>query len=232
MRTCPSRAAADYSGWSLIGPSPTAGDGDRSRLCHDGAIATGQPKPELPVHESASRHAWAAWLESHHASSSGVWLRIAKKGSPTPSVSYAEALEVAICFGWIDGQKRGLDELFWLQRFTPRGPRSKWSQLNRQKATELIEAGRVHAAGLAEVRAAQSDGRWDDAYEPQSRATVPEDFARAMQADPAAGEFFSTLTGSTRYAFLYRLHQVKTVEARARRIADYIERLRAGRTLD
>jgi uncharacterized protein YdeI (YjbR/CyaY-like superfamily) len=160
-----------------------------------------------------------------------VWLRIAKKGSPTPSVSYAEALDVAICVGWIDGQKRALDEFFWLQRFTPRGPRSKWSQVNRRKATELIDAGRMHAAGLAQVRAAQTDGRWDDAYEPQSRATVPEDFARALAADPAAAEFFSTLTGSTRYAFLYRLHQVKSPKARARRIADYIDRLSEGRTL-
>jgi uncharacterized protein YdeI (YjbR/CyaY-like superfamily) len=204
---------------------------DRCRPCHDAAIAASQRKPELPVHESASQDEWAVWLESHHASSNGVWLRIAKKGSPTPSVSYPEALDVAICFGWIDGQKRGLDEFFWLQRFTPRGPRSKWSQVNRQKATELIDASRIHAAGLAEIRAAKADGRWDDAYEPQSRATVPEDFARALEADPAAGEFFSTLTGATRYAFLYRLHQVKTADRRARRIAGYIERLRDGRTL-
>jgi uncharacterized protein YdeI (YjbR/CyaY-like superfamily) len=184
------------------------------------------------VHKSASQDRWAAWLHAHHASSGGVWLRIAKKGSPTPSVSYAEALEVAICFGWIDGQKRALDESFWLQRFTPRGPRSKWSQINRQKATELIDAGRMRAAGLAQVEAAQRDGRWEAAYEPQSRASVPEDFARALEANPAAGEFFSTLTGSTRYAFLYRLHQVTRADARARRIADYIERLSDGRTLN
>lgn len=160
-----------------------------------------------------------------------MWLRVAKKGSPTSSVSYAEALDVAICFGWIDGQKRALDEFFWLQRFTPRGPRSKWSQVNRRKATGLIDAGRMHAAGLAQVRAAQADGRWDDAYEPQSRATVPDDFARALAADPEAAAFFSTLTGSTRYAFLYRLHQVKTPKARARRIAGYVDRLSEGRTL-
>jgi uncharacterized protein YdeI (YjbR/CyaY-like superfamily) len=183
------------------------------------------------VHQSANQDEWETWLRSHHASSAGVWLRIAKRGSPTPSVSYAEALDVAICFGWIDGQKRGLDESFWLQRFTPRGPRSKWSQVNRQKATELTEAGRMHAAGHAQVRAAQEDGRWAEAYEPQSRATVPEDFAHALAANPAAGEFFSTLTGAARYAFLYRLHQVKRADARAKRIADYIERLSEGRTL-
>jgi uncharacterized protein YdeI (YjbR/CyaY-like superfamily) len=194
-------------------------------------IAARKPKPELPVHKSASQDEWETWLRSHHASSAGVWLRIAKQGSPTPSVSYAEALDVAICFGWIDGQKRGLDESFWLQRFTPRSPRSKWSQVNRQKATELIEAGLMHAAGHAQVRAAQEDGRWADAYEPQSRATVPEDFAHALAANPAAGDFFSTLTGAARYAFLYRLHQVKKADARARRIAGYIERLSEGRTL-
>lgn len=200
--------------------------------CHDGAIAGRQPKPELPIHASASQDAWEAWLASHHASSSGVWLRIAKKGSPTPSVSYAEALDVAICFGWIDGQKRRFDESFWLQRFTPRGPRSKWSQINRQKATELIDAVRMQAAGLAQVRAAQADGRWADAYEPQGAATIPEDFARALDSNRAAREFFSTLKATSRYAFLYRLHRVKSPARRAQRIADYIERLSEGRTLD
>jgi uncharacterized protein YdeI (YjbR/CyaY-like superfamily) len=161
-----------------------------------------------------------------------VWLRIAKKGSPTPSVSYAEALDIALCFGWIDGQKRALDESFWLQRFTPRGPRSKWSQINRQKATELIGAGRMQAAGLVQVRAAQGDGRWEDAYEPQGAATIPDDFARALDANRTAWEFFATLKGTSRYAFLYRLHQVKSPERRAQRIADYIERLSEGRMLN
>jgi uncharacterized protein YdeI (YjbR/CyaY-like superfamily) len=203
-----------------------------SGSCHDGGIAGRQPNPELPIHASASQDEWEAWLASHHASSNGVWLRIAKKGSPAPSVSYAEALDVALCFGWIDGQKRRLDESFWLQRFTPRGPRSRWSQINRRKATELIDAGRMQAAGLAQVRAAQADGRWENAYEPQGAATIPDDFARALDSNQAAREFFSTLTGTNRYAFLYRLHHVKSPERRAQRIADYIERLSAGRTLD
>jgi len=195
-------------------------------------VTTRPPRPELPVHESASRSAWEAWLQSHHDRSDGVWLRIAKKGSPTPSVSYPEALEVALCFGWIDGQKRPLDEHFWLQRFTPRGPRSKWSQVNRQKATELIDAGRMHEAGLSQIRAAQADGRWEDAYQSQSTATIPDDFARALAAHPAARDFFATLKGTKRYAFLYRLHHVKSPERRTRRIADYIERLNEGRTLN
>ncbi len=141
-------------------------------------------------------------------------------------------LDAAICFGWIDARRRGHDETFFLQRFTPRGPRSKWSQINRSKATELIAAGRMRPAGHAEVKAAQADGRWDAAYEPQSRATVPPDFERALDDNPAARDFFDTLTGSRRYAFLFRLHHVKTKAARERRIADYIARLSAGRTLE
>jgi uncharacterized protein YdeI (YjbR/CyaY-like superfamily) len=161
-----------------------------------------------------------------------VWLKIAKPGSGQGTVSYAQALGVAICFGWIDGQKRALDDSFWLQRFTPRGPRSKWSEINRQKAADLIAAGRMRAAGRAQVESAQADGRWDAAYEPQSRATVPADLQRALDADPEAREFFATLTGARRYAFLYRLHNVKTPKARARRIAGYIELLSQRRTLN
>ncbi len=147
------------------------------------------------------------------------------------TVGYPEVLDAAICFGWIDARRQAYDEIFFLQRFTPRGPRSIWSQLNRDKATALIEAGRMREAGLAQVGAAQDDGRWDAAYEPQSRATVPPDFQQALDENPAAREFFATLTGSARYAFLFRLHHVKTPAARKRRIAQYIETLSAGRTL-
>jgi uncharacterized protein YdeI (YjbR/CyaY-like superfamily) len=161
-----------------------------------------------------------------------VWLKIAKRGSGQTTVSYAQALEVAICFGWIDGQKRPCDDSFWLQRFTPRGPRSKWSQVNRQKALELIAAGRMREAGHAQVQSARDDGRWAAAYEPQSRATVPDDLQLALDANPAAREFFATLTGVRRYAFLYRLHNVKTPTARARRIASYIELLSDRQTLN
>lgn len=155
----------------------------------------------------------------------------AKKGSPTATVSYGEAIEEALCYGWIDGQVRGYDEHFYLQRFTPRRPRSKWSQTNREKATRLLEEGRVRPAGLSQIEAAKADGRWDAAYPAQSQAAVPEDFQQALQENADANRFFETLTGSARYAFLYRLHNVSTPAARAKRIKRYIELLSAGKTL-
>jgi uncharacterized protein YdeI (YjbR/CyaY-like superfamily) len=187
-------------------------------------------KPELPTIEFADPAKWEAWLDKHHDSSPGVWLKIAKKGAPSATVNYAEALEQAIRYGWIDGQKRGFDDHYWLQRFTPRGPRSKWSQVNRDKALELIAQDRMKPAGLAQFEAAKRDGRLDEAYEPQSRATVPEDFQQALDQNPAAAEFFDTLKGANRYAFLYRLHHVKKPEARAKRIAVYIGMLSERRT--
>ena len=190
------------------------------------------PRPELAMHYAANASEWEAWLDGNHATSPGVWLKIAKKNSGRSSPSYAEALEVAICFGWIDGQKRALDDSFWLQRFTPRGPRSRWSEVNRDKAKALIDAARMRPAGLVEVQAAQADGRWDQAYEPQSRATVPEDLQRALDENPAAGDFFATLTGARRYAFLYRLHNVRDPARRAQRIADYIALLADAKTLN
>ena len=186
---------------------------------------------DLPILAFPHRGAWEAWLERNHATSPGVWLKLAKKGAPSSTVTYAEALEEAIRYGWIDGQKRGYDESYWLQRFTPRGPRSRWSQVNRRKAAELIEQGRMRPAGLAQVRAAQQDGRWEQAYQSQSAATVPPDLQEALDRHPAAKEFFGTLTGARRYAFLYRLHHVRGAAARAKRIEGYIELLSAGRTL-
>jgi uncharacterized protein YdeI (YjbR/CyaY-like superfamily) len=186
---------------------------------------------ELPIVEAKDQRVWARWLSRNHERAEGAWLKLAKKGSPTPSVSYAEAVEEALCFGWIDGQARRFDEHFYLQRFTPRRSRSKWSQLNREKATQLIEAGRMQPAGLAQIEAAQADGRWEAAYPAQSQAKVPEDFQAALDAAPQAKAFFETLTGSARYAFLYRLHDVTDPRRRAKRVADYIERLADGRTL-
>ncbi len=188
--------------------------------------------PALEVLEFGDQPAWEAWLREHHADAAGVWLRIAKKSASVTTVAYPEVLETAICHGWIDGQRKPLDETYFLQRFTPRGPRSKWSQVNREKALAMIEAGRMHSAGQAQVDAAQADGRWEAAYEPQSRATVPDDFQRALDQNPKAREFFATLTGSRRYSFLYRLHNVRSPARRAQRIADYIVRLSEGRTLD
>ncbi len=187
---------------------------------------------DLEILQCATAHEWAGWLGAHHADSAGVWLKLAKQGAPTATVTYPQALDVAICHGWIDGQKRGFDDSFWLQRFTPRGPRSKWSQINRDKATALMVAGRMQTPGLAQVQAAQADGRWEAAYEPQSRATVPEDLQAALDANPAAKDFFSTLSGARRYAFLYRLHNVRSPARRAQRIAAYVVMLSEGRTLN
>jgi uncharacterized protein YdeI (YjbR/CyaY-like superfamily) len=188
--------------------------------------------PELPIVQCEDGAEWERWLADNHAGVPGVWCKIAKKSSGVTTVAYPDVLDIAICFGWIDGQRKPLDDTFFLQRFTPRGPRSKWSQVNVGKAQALIAAGRMRPAGHEQVRVAQADGRWDAAYEPQSRATVPDDLQRALDAEPAARDFFATLTGVRRYAFLYRLHNVKTAAARERRIASYIELLRQGKTLN
>jgi uncharacterized protein YdeI (YjbR/CyaY-like superfamily) len=184
-----------------------------------------------PIVEFADPQAWEAWLEENHASASGAWLRIAKQRAPFTTVRYPEVLDIALCFGWIDIQRRPLDEHFFLQGFTRRKPRGRWSQVNCEKAERLITEGRMRPPGLAAVESARADGRWEAAYPPQSRATVPPDFQRALDRNPAAKAFFDKLTGQTRYAFLYRLHNVKQSERRAERIADYIDRLNAGRTL-
>jgi uncharacterized protein YdeI (YjbR/CyaY-like superfamily) len=183
---------------------------------------------ELPILAFPSQEAWEEWLESNHSAVAGVWLKIAKKAAPIESVSHAEALESAICFGWIDGQRRALDERFFLQRFTPRGPRSRWSQINRDKATELTEAGRMRPAGLAQVEAARADGRWEAAYAPQRTATVPDDLRRALDADPAAAAAFEALDSQNRYAILYRVQDAKRPETRARRIARFVAMLAEG----
>lgn len=189
------------------------------------------PTDELPVLQLADRAAWERWLEKNHGSAPGAWLKIAKKGSPIRTVAQVEALEEAICFGWIDGQVRRHDEHFFIQRFTPRRPRSTWSVINRERAERLIAEGRMKPSGLRQYEAAQSDGRLAEAYEPQSRMAVPADLQAALDERPSAREFFQTLTGSDRYAFLYRLHHVKDPARRARRIAEYVTRLSQGRTL-
>ena len=182
-------------------------------------------KPELPIIPFASRDAWAAWLDEHHATSNGVWLKIAKKGSAIETISYAEALDVALCYGWIDGQKASFDERHWLQRFTPRRPRSKWSKVNRQKATELIEKGEMRHAGLREVERAKADGRWEEAYDAQSTTTVPDDMRQELEKNQRALEFFSKLDSRNRYAILYRIQDAKKSETRARRIEKYVAML-------
>ena len=182
-------------------------------------------KQDLPVLSFPSREAWEAWLDEQHASSTGLWLKIAKKGSEIDTVSYQEALEVALCYGWIDGQKGQFDESYWLQRFTPRKPRSKWSKVNRDKATELIETGKMKPAGLREVEGARADGRWDAAYDGQGSAAVPDDLRQALDGNEKARAFFETLDRTNRYAILYRIQDARKPETRARRIEQYVAML-------
>ncbi len=183
---------------------------------------------DLPVRLFATRSELEAWLDDNHGSSPGIWLKIAKKGSGVESVDYAEALELALCFGWIDSQKRGFDESFFLQRFTPRRPRGKWSQINRAKAEELIAAGEMRPAGIAEVEAAKADGRWDAAYAGQRAATVPDDLQRELDHNEAARDFFAKLDSANRYAILYRLQEAKKAETRERRLRKFIGMLERG----
>jgi uncharacterized protein YdeI (YjbR/CyaY-like superfamily) len=182
-------------------------------------------KPDLLIISFASRNGWEAWLDEHHADSDGLWLKIAKKGSGIETVTQPEALEVALCYGWIDSQAKTFDGDYWLQRFTPRKPRSKWSRVNREKVEKLIEAGRMKPAGLREVERARSDGRWEAAYEAQSRATVPDDLRRDLEKSKVAREFFDTLDSRNRYAILHRIQDAKKPQTRARRIQKYVAML-------
>lgn len=188
-------------------------------------------RQELPVVPFASREAWEVWLAEHHADSNGLWVKIAKKGSGIDSVTFAEALEVALCYGWIDGQRASFDEEYYLQRFTPRRSRSKWSKVNRDKVTKLIERGEMKPAGLREVERARADGRWEAAYESQSKATVPEDLQEKLDENPESAAFFATLDSTNRYAILYRIQDAKRPETRARRIAKYVTMLGEGKKI-
>lgn len=183
---------------------------------------------DLPILLFSSPTDLEVWLEENHAGSEGLWLKIAKKGSGVESVSYAEALELALCFGWIDSQKRGFDERFFLQRFTPRRPRGKWSQINRDKAEGLIASGAMRPAGLVEVEAAKGDGRWDAAYAGQRTAEVPADLQRELDGNDAAREFFATLDSANRYAILYRLEEAKKPETREHRLRKFVDMLERG----
>ncbi|CAA9412120.1 MAG: hypothetical protein AVDCRST_MAG64-2429 [uncultured Phycisphaerae bacterium] len=186
---------------------------------------------DLPVTAFPTPAAWEAWLATHHASSPGLWLKFAKKDSGIDSVTYPEALDGALCYGWIDGQVKRLDETYYLQRYTPRGPRSKWSKINRGKVAALTAAGRMKPAGLRQVDAAKADGRWDAAYDSPKTATVPDDLRRALDADPRAAAFFAALDGRNRYAILYQLQDARRPDTRARRIAKFVAMLAKGEKL-
>jgi uncharacterized protein YdeI (YjbR/CyaY-like superfamily) len=176
---------------------------------------------ELSIELFEQQKDWTAWLKKNHGKSAGVWLRLAKKGAEQASVSYQEALESALCYGWIDGQKKGDDENYWLQKFTPRSARSIWSKINRDKALLLVESGRMAPAGQKEIERAQADGRWAAAYDSASKSTVPADFQAALDASPRALAFFSALDSGNRYALLFRIQTAKKAETRAKRIQDF-----------
>lgn len=172
-----------------------------------------------------------AWLAQQDPDSRGVWLKFAKQEAALVTLSKSEAIDAALCHGWIDGQLDKYDSEYWLIRFTPRRPRSKWSEMNRTRATQLIEIGRMRAGGLAQVAAAQADGRWTAAYAPASTAEVPLDLREALAANLAAQAFFATLTGANRYAILYRIGAVKRAATRVRKIAEFVAMLERGETI-
>lgn len=182
-------------------------------------------KSDLPVILFPKPKAWSTWLAKHHAKSPGIWLRIAKKGAAVKSVNYAEALEEALCYGWIDGQKAKGDQDTWLQRFTPRGKRSIWSKINCEKVESLIKGRRMKAPGLAAVENAKADGRWAQAYDSHRTSTVPPDLQAALDRNPRAKAFFATVSAGNRYAVLWRVQTAKKAETRVRRIQQYVEML-------
>ena len=182
-------------------------------------------KASAPIRLFATQAAWALWLEKNHRKSPGLWLRLAKKDAGLRSVTYKEALEVALCYGWIDGQKRGESEQAWLQRFLPRSANSIWSKINRDNVNALTASGRMKAAGLDAVEAAKKAGRWTAAYDSPKGAKLPEDFQLALDASPQARDFFQSLDSANRYAVLFRIQTVKKEETRVRKIREFIEML-------
>lgn len=194
-------------------------------------LAAVEEKNGQPVIAFASQQDFEDWLDAEHERSDGLWLKIAKKASGHPTVTYAEALDVALCYGWIDGQKGSYDEEWFVQRFTPRRARSTWSKINVEKVAVLEAAGRIRPAGARQVEAAKADGRWDAAYAGAKTATVPDDLQAALNASPGAAAFFGTLTSANRYAILYRVQEAKKPETRAARIAKFVAMLERGETI-
>jgi uncharacterized protein YdeI (YjbR/CyaY-like superfamily) len=186
---------------------------------------------DLPIVFFKEKTDWMEWLEANHATAAGIWVRLAKKGAKETSINYAEALEMALCYGWIDGLKKSFDEASWLQKFTPRGAKSLWSKINREKAEQLIVGGQMKAAGFAAIESARQDGRWDAAYDSQSKATVPDDFQAALDQNKQAKAFFATLNSVNRYAILFRIQTATKPETRAKRIQKFIEMLERHETI-
>ena len=186
---------------------------------------------ELPVRLFKTDEAWNAWLKKNHSASSGLWVRFAKKAAKLKSVTYQDALDIALCYGWIDGQRKSLDEESWLQKFTPRGSRSIWSKINKTKALDLIERGLMQQAGHATIERERANGQWEAAYDSYRTSTVPDDFEAALARKPKARKFFATLGSQNRYAILFRLQTARTQEIRERRIEQFIEMLIKGEAL-
>ncbi|MEU8081804.1 YdeI/OmpD-associated family protein [Catellatospora citrea] len=186
---------------------------------------------DAPTLTFADADSFEQWLAAQPTDSAGVWLKLAKKASGVPSVDYSQALDVALCHGWIDGPKAGVDEVYWLQKFTPRRARSRWSKVNRNRVAALIEQGRMRPGGQAEIERAQADGRWEAAYDGMKTAEVPDDLAQALAADPDARRFFETIDRQNRFAILYRIQDAKRPETRARRIAQYVAMLAEGKKI-
>ena len=182
----------------------------------------------IPIVSFETKTKWADWLAKQHDKSAGVWVKLAKKGSGMPSMTYDEALDIALCYGWIDGQKGGVDEKYWLQKFTPRGPKSMWSKINVAKAEKLIASGEMKPAGLKAIEAAKQDGRWDAAYESQKNISVPDDFQAELDKNKKAKAFFATLNSVNRYAILFRIQTAKKAETRTKRIRQFVEMLEKG----
>jgi uncharacterized protein YdeI (YjbR/CyaY-like superfamily) len=189
------------------------------------APAKKTPRAELPSLGFERPADWQAWLAAHHASAPGIWVKLGKKSAAAPSITYEQALETALCYGWIDGQKKALNDAAWLQKFTPRGPKSIWSQINRAKAEALIASGQMQPAGLAAVEAARADGRWEAAYASQRRISVPPDLQTELDRHPEAKAFFASLNSANRYAILFRLTTAKKEETRAKRLQQFVQML-------
>ena len=183
---------------------------------------------DLPIKPFATKTKWVDWLAEQHDKSSGVWLKLAKKDSGVKSITYEEALDVALCYGWIDGQQKGFDDQYWLQKFTPRGAKSIWSKINTEKAERLIAKGEMKPAGLKAIEAAKHDGRWEAAYASQKNITIPEDFQAALDKNEKAKASFTTLKSAEKYSFLFRLHNAKKPETRAKHIQQFVEKLEKG----
>lgn len=196
-----------------------------------GKVSAGAKRAQDPTRAFKDAEAWESWLAKNHNAADGIWMRLAKKASGTKSITYPEAVEVALCYGWIDGLKRPESATTWLQRFTPRRSRSIWSEINREKALGLIANGRMMPPGLEEVERAKRDGRWDAAYASPKSATMPPDFQKELNRHPKAKAFFKTLSRANSYAILWRIQTAKKPETRERRIRTYIEMLEKGETI-